>query len=211
MKLYIIFLIVIMVSGACAGETSNSKGSNMQVNTNTESIVLGGGCFWCIEAVFLSIEGVVSAESGYTGGTTQNPTYNEVCSGNTGHAEVVKITFNKDIISIEEIFGIFFTAHDPTTLNRQGADVGTQYRSAVFYTNDEQKSAATNYIKLLNEENVYSDPIVTEVSKLVTFYPAEEYHNDYYFNNKNQSYCRFVINPKLEKVKSKFSSKIKQR
>ena len=159
--------------------------------------IFGAGCFWCVEAIFSQLEGVNSVISGYCNGTTKNPTYESICSGNTGHAEVCKIDFNPDIITFEELLTVFFQTHDPTTLNRQGADVGTQYRSGIFYINEEQKNISEKFIKSISDN--FSNPIVTEVSKLDTFYEAENYHQDYYKNNTNAPYCRFVIKPKLDK------------
>ena len=161
--------------------------------------VFGAGCFWCVEAIFSQLEGVDSVVSGYCNGTTINPTYESICSGNTGHAEVCKISFNPDIISFEELLSVFFQTHDPTTLNRQGADAGTQYRSGIFYIDDSQKSTAENFIEKLIDQKIFKDPIVTEVTKLDIFYEAENYHQDYYKNNKNAPYCRAVIKPKLDK------------
>jgi methionine-S-sulfoxide reductase len=180
----------------------------MSDNSNIEVIVLGGGCFWCTEAVFQQIEGVVAVESGYTGGKTENPTYKQICTGTTGHAEVVKISYNPNIIKLEDIFNIFFATHDPTTLNRQGADVGTQYRSVVFYTNEVQKNLAEEYIDFLDSKKVFKDKIVTEVTPLGKYYKAEDYHQNYYNDNSNQSYCTFVILPKLEKLKNNFKNNI---
>ena len=165
-----------------------------------DSVILGGGCFWCVEALYDTLDGVVSVKSGYAGGSVANPTYREVCSGQTGHAEVVKISFDSSIISLEQVLDFFWEAHDPTTLNRQGADVGTQYRSIIFYENDEQKAAAETSLK--QAQPAFADPIVTEIVPLDTFYPAEDYHQDYYKNNKNAPYCRFVITPKLKKLES---------
>lgn len=174
---------------------------------NTHSIILGGGCFWCIEALFQGIPGVVSATSGYAGGELKNPSYRDVCNGTTGHAEVVKIEFNPDEIILKKILELFFLAHDPTTLNRQGADVGTQYRSIILYENDAQMILANQVITELNNSGAYKDPIVTEVVPLETFYPAEDYHQDYFKNNPEQSYCQIVIAPKLEKFKEVFKEK----
>ena len=159
--------------------------------------IFGAGCFWCVEAIFSQLEGVNSVTSGYCNGTTKNPTYESICSGNTGHAEVCKIDYNPDIITFEELLTVFFQTHDPTTLNRQGADVGTQYRSGIFYINEEQKKISEKFIKNISDN--FTNPIVTEVSKLDTFYEAENYHQDYYKNNTNAPYCRFVIKPKLDK------------
>lgn len=163
-----------------------------------ESIVLGGGCFWCLEAIFQKEKGVVSVVSGYAGGSLTNPSYEAVCSGNTGHAEVVKVEFDTEIVSLKRILELFFIAHDPTTLNRQGNDVGTQYRSIILYSNEKQKKIINEYIESIRGN--YDEDIVTEVVPLETFYEAEDFHKDYYLNNRNNSYCRFVIEPKLEKV-----------
>ena len=177
---------------------------------NLEKATLGGGCFWCTEAVFQEVNGVKSVTSGYTGGNAPGrPTYREVCSGLTGHAEVVQLTFDPDIISYEDILTIFMTSHDPTTLNRQGADVGTQYRSVIYYHDDAQKEMAHS---VLNKMAPYYDsPIVTEVSPISTFYEAEEMHQDYYRNNKTQGYCRVVIAPKLAKLRKQHADKLKNK
>ena len=169
----------------------------------------GNGCFWCTEAIFQELKGVKNVVPGYTGGTTKNPTYGEVVTGFTGHAEVIQLTYDPEIISYRELLEIFFYTHDPTTLNRQGNDVGTQYRSAIYYHDKEQELEAKKIIKQLEEENVYENKIVTEVTRMDVFYLAEDYHNDYYNNNKNQGYCRAVINPKLEKFTKKYKSKMK--
>jgi peptide-methionine (S)-S-oxide reductase len=176
---------------------------------NTEKITLGMGCFWCGEAVYSRIDGVMSVESGYTGGHVENPTYREVTQGTTGHAEVIQVTFNPDIISFSDILSIFWEMHNPTTLNRQGADVGTQYRSAIFYHTEAQKRIAEAQIELLTKEKYFDDPIVTEVTKFEKFCPAEDYHQDFYDNNKNNGYCRFVIEPKLKKLQKLFDDQIK--
>tara|TARA_X000001036_G_C20401288_1_gene692889 strand:+ start:239 stop:760 length:522 start_codon:yes stop_codon:yes gene_type:complete len=169
--------------------------------------IFGAGCFWCVEAIFSQLNGIYDVTSGYCNGTTINPTYESVCSGNTGHAEVCKVSFNPDIISFEELLNIFFQAHDPTTLNRQGADEGTQYRSGIFYVDDNQKSIAENFIKNLINEEIFKNPIVTEITKLDKFYKAENYHQNYYENNKNAPYCRVVIKPKLDKFFNKKNNK----
>jgi peptide-methionine (S)-S-oxide reductase len=170
----------------------------------TETIVLGGGCFWCLEAIFQRVKGVEQVVSGYAGGRIANPTYREVSSGLTGHAEVVKVTFNPEIISLERILEVFFKTHDPTTLNRQGADVGTQYRSVIFYGNEAQKKTAQKIINLLTSEKIWDNPILTELSPLSAFYKAEDYHQNYFDRNPNQGYCQFVIVPKLEKFRKLF-------
>lgn len=170
---------------------------------------VGGGCFWCTEAIFKEVEGVEKVVSGYTGGNAPGkPTYREVCSGLTGHAEVVQITFDSSIISYEEIITIFITTHDPTTLNRQGADVGTQYRSSIFYSNQQEKDVAIKVIETL--QPYFDNPIVTTLEELTIFYPAEEYHQDYYNQNKDQSYCSFVITPKLTKFRKIYADKLKK-
>ena len=170
----------------------------------TEVIVLGAGCFWCIEAVFSVLKGVKSTMPGYSGGTSPNPTYEEVCTGLTGHAEVVRVEFDPEVLRLKKIFDIFFMMHDPTSLNRQGADIGTQYRSVIFYTSDEQLKAADEYIAEL--QRTLSRRIVTEVRPLGRFYPAEGYHKDYFLKNPGQGYCSFVIKPKVEKISKYISS-----
>ncbi len=173
-----------------------------------ETITLGGGCFWCIEAVYKSLKGVETVTSGYSGGTLVNPTYREVCSGETGHAEVVQIVFDPQITSVEEILKVFFTVHDPTTLNRQGADAGTQYRSIIFYHSPDQKDIADQLISALNKAKVYGQPVVTKVEQFKRFYQAEDYHQEYYRLHKNEPYCRMVIQPKIEKFEKVFKDRI---
>lgn len=178
------------------------------MDKNIQIATVGGGCFWCTEAVFQELKGVESVVSGYSGGNAPgHPTYREICSGLTGHAEVIQITFNTDIISYEELLIIFMTTHDPTTLNRQGADKGTQYRSVIFYHDDAQKKIAEDVLKAM--ATYYEDPIVTELSPLEVFYKAEDYHQDYYKNNKEQGYCNFVITPKLVKLRKLYADKLK--
>lgn len=177
--------------------------------TKYESAVLAGGCFWCIETIFQDLKGVEMVESGYSGGATTNPTYKEVCEGNTGHAEVVRITFDPAVISYEQLLNVFFHIHNPTTLNKQGADVGTQYRSAVFYVNDKQKSDAEKVIADITASKLWDDPIVTEVTAFDKFYKAEDYHQDYYNNNPNQGYCSMVIAPKVKKFYKEFPHLLK--
>lgn len=171
---------------------------------------LGGGCFWCLEAVYKELQGVEQVVSGYAGGDVADPTYKQVCTGTTGHAEVVQLSYDPDVISYRELLEVFFAIHDPTTLNRQGADVGPQYRSAIFYHDEEQKQAAQEIIEELEEENVFADPIVTELSALDDFYRAEDYHQDYYEKNPNQGYCQVVIAPKLAKFRKTFAEKRKE-
>jgi len=174
-----------------------------------EKATLGGGCFWCTEAVYKNLKGVKEVWPGYSGGTVKNPSYEEVCTGNTGHAEVVQITYDPGVIPFSKILEVFFMTHDPTTLNRQGADVGTQYRSAVFFHNSEQKATARRIIERFEAEKVYDTPIVTEVTPFEAFYKAEDYHKNYFERNKNQPYCRFVVAPKVEKFKKIFRDELK--
>jgi peptide-methionine (S)-S-oxide reductase len=175
-----------------------------------EVATLAGGCFWCLEAAFSGLRGVERAESGYAGGSAPNPSYEAVCTGKTGHAEVVQITFDPQAISFNDLLHVFFTIHDPTTLNQQGGDVGTQYRSAVFYHSPAQRTETERVIAELTAEKVWDDPIVTEVKPLEKFYPAEEYHRDYYLRNPNQGYCRAVVAPKVAKVRKLYFDKLKQ-
>ena len=180
-----------------------------QMNSNYETAILGGGCFWCTEAVFLAVKGVISVTSGYSGGFIKNPTYKEVCNGTTGHAEVVKVTFDPSVIKYSEILNIFFNTHDPTTLNKQGGDVGTQYRSVIFYNDTQQKSEAEKIIKDLEASSKFSRPIVTAIEKLPNFYKAEDYHQNYFAKNPNEAYCNLVVRPKVEKFKKNYSEKLK--
>jgi peptide-methionine (S)-S-oxide reductase len=179
--------------------------------SNLETATLAAGCFWCVEAVLDDLNGVVDVVSGYAGGHTENPTYRQVCDGTTGHAEVAQIKFDPSIISFKEIFQVFFAVHDPTTMNRQGNDVGTQYRSAIFYHDDEQKRIAEEVIKEVTAEGVYDDPIVTEVVPFEKFWPAEDYHQEYFLNNPNQPYCQAVVAPKVAKFRKKFIDKLKKQ
>ena len=171
-----------------------------KINYNIEQATFGAGCFWCVEAVFQDIEGVLDVRAGYAGGTTENPTYDEVCSGRTGHAEVIQIDFDSSKVSYGELLDLFWVSHDPTTLNKQGADVGTQYRSAIYYHSDNQKLMAENSRDNANKIKLYSNPIITEISVLDIFYIAEDYHQNYYRLNKNAPYCQLVIRPKLDKL-----------
>ena len=174
---------------------------------NLETIYFGAGCFWCVEAIFQQVEGVIEVIPGYCGGFTKNPTYSEVCSGKSGHVEVAKITFDVNRVTLDHLLEVFWKTHDPTTLNRQGNDIGTQYRSAIFYENEAQKNTALKYKQKLIKNKFWENTIVTEILNIDTFYPAENYHHNYYENNKNQGYCKYVIQPKLEKYKKIFSSK----
>jgi peptide-methionine (S)-S-oxide reductase len=180
------------------------------MENNREIAVFGGGCFWCTEAVFAELRGVLSVMPGYAGGTKQNPTYEQVCTGTTGHAEVIHIEFNPQEIAFNDLLTVFFATHDPTTLNRQGADVGTQYRSAIFYTTPQQESDARAFIKKLTESDPNGKPVVTEVTPLDKFYPAEDYHRDYFKNNSNQPYCQVIIEPKVEKLQKQFGELLKK-
>jgi len=181
----------------------------MNVENNMEVATFAGGCFWCTEAVFTELKGVEKVISGYTGGMIKNPSYKEICTGTTGHAEAIQIIFDPKEIAFEDLLEVFFGTHDPTTLNRQGADVGTQYRSEIFYHSQEQKDKAEDYIKFIENEKLYNKPIVTKVSSAVVFYEAEEYHQDYYAENSQQGYCQMVIAPKLEKLRKYYKSKLK--
>ena len=175
---------------------------------NSETATLGGGCFWCLDAVFRELRGVSGVDSGYTGGHTTDPTYHEVCGGATGHAEVVRIEFDPDVISFRDILEVFFATHDPTTLNRQGADAGTQYRSAIFVHDATQRETAEDVVRELTDAGAFADPIVTEITDLGTYYPGEEYHQDYYRQNTAQGYCQVVISPKLAKFRQRFADRI---
>jgi peptide-methionine (S)-S-oxide reductase len=176
---------------------------------NLETATLAAGCFWCVEAIFDDLKGVEDVVSGYSGGHTENPTYKEVCSETTGHAEVVQIRFDPSELSFKELLQVFFTVHDPTTLNRQGGDIGTSYRSAVFYHSDEQKQIAEETIAEFNAEGIYDNPIVTQVAAFDKFWPAEDYHQEYFANNPNQPYCNAVVAPKVAKFRQKFISRLK--
>lgn len=179
------------------------------MNERLEKVVFAGGCFWCTEAVFQRLEGVSAVVSGYTGGHIKNPAYREVCSGRTGHAEGIEITFDPAVVSFETLLEVFFATHDPTTLNRQGNDVGTQYRSEIFYTTEQQRQQSQAFIQLLTDQKVFGSPIVTQVSELDVFYKAEEDHQDYYNQNTQQPYCQFLITPKIEKIKKFYADKLK--
>ncbi|VFJ12952.1 Peptide methionine sulfoxide reductase MsrA [Candidatus Nitrosocosmicus franklandus] len=189
----------------CSIVMSNSA----EISGDLEVVTLASGCFWCTEAVFKRIKGVVSAVPGYAGGSVNNPTYEQVCSGTTGHAEAVQVQFDPNIISLEQILEIFFYTHDPTTLNRQGNDVGTQYRSVIFYHSERQKDIAYKIKSDLDKKGIYANPIVTEITTFSNFYQAEDYHKDYYDNNRSAPYCNYVIDPKVNKLLTKFSTKLK--
>lgn len=203
---FIILAALLLVQTACY---SNQNKITMQetTNNNTDSAIFGAGCFWCVEAVFQRLNGVLKVESGYAGGHIKNPTYREICSGLTGHAEVIKITYDPTLVSFETLLQVFWQTHDPTTLNKQGADVGTQYRSAIFYLNPNQKELAEKYKQELNEAKVFNNDIVTEITAFTNYYPAEDYHQNYYNQNSDQPYCKFVIAPKLDKLEKIFKQK----
>lgn len=209
MKYFFIVLLVINFSFCSQKEIKNQQVMKSN-NVSLSKATFAGGCFWCTEAVFLEIEGVHQVVSGYIGGDTENPTYEEISTGETGHAEAIEITFDSNKVSYLDLLKIFFSTHDPTTLNRQGDDIGTQYRSEIFYHSAKQKDMATELIHYLNNNAVFADPIVTKVSAATTFYLAEESHQNYYERNKEQSYCTFVILPKLEKLKENFEPRLKK-
>ncbi len=209
-------LVIFIIAFVSCTVSAHKKVENKNKKQNTESMkgvalaTFGNGCFWCSEAIFEQLEGVIKVEAGYAGGTVKKPSYKEVCSGNTGHAEVIRIEYDPEKISYRELLEVFFSTHDPTTLNRQGADVGTQYRSVIFYHTDAQKKEAEKMIAQLEKEKVFDDKIVTEITPIHNYFVAENYHQDYYNNNKNQGYCRMVINPKLDKFVKKFKDKLKK-
>lgn len=198
-------ILILLCALSLNGFAQTKKASTL------ETITVGGGCYWCVEAVYENLNGVKSVVSGFSGGKFADPTYEEVCTGTTGHAEVVQITYDKNITGLNEIYKVFFTVHDPTTLNRQGADVGTQYRSVIFYKNEEQKKTAQSIIAELNKAKVYDNAIVTKLEPFTKFYKAEDYHQNYYANNKNQPYCKMVIQPKIEKFEKVFKDKLKKK
>lgn len=213
---YLLFLTPIVACGQKHSNANQSDNKHTQVfeedvnSIKLDTATFAAGCFWCVEAQFKLLDGVEDVISGYTGGHVENPTYAEVCTGTTGHAEACNILFNAQKISFDELLKAFFTAHDPTQLNKQGNDLGTQYRSAIFYHNEKQRKLAEYYIQQLNKEHAYPSEIVTEVSALTVFYPAENYHQDYYNNNQNKPYCKLVIQPKMDKFKKVFNDKLKK-
>jgi len=207
---------VLLIACAFAGCTANTQTRNnmsatlSKISENIDTATFGTGCFWCTEALFESLNGVVKVTSGYSGGEVPNPTYKQVCTGETGHAECVQVQYEPDKISYDELLEVFWQVHDPTTLNRQGADVGTQYRSVIFYHNQEQKKKAEQYKADLNKSGAFNNPVVTEIAPATTFYTAEDYHQEYYENNKNSNpYCAVVIRPKMEKFQKVFAKKLK--
>ena len=207
LRISLLFVALIFTN---PGHGQNKRAlSNMEKQPGMETATFGSGCFWCTEAIFLNVEGVGEVESGYEGGKVKNPTYKEVCSGLTGHAEVVRLTFNPSVVSYDQLLEIFWKTHDPTTPNQQGADIGTQYRSVIFYHDEQQKQKAEFYKKRLEEEKAFDKPVVTEISPATTFYKAEDYHQNYYNLNSSAPYCTYVIQPKLEKFKKAFNSILK--
>jgi peptide-methionine (S)-S-oxide reductase len=205
-------ILLLAALGSCAQKESKKTSpstNTQQISMNTDTITLGTGCFWCTEAVFQELEGVVSATSGYSGGHVANPTYEEVCAKTTGHAEVIQVVFDPTKISVDDLLEVFWQTHDPTTLNRQGNDVGPQYRSVIFYHNDEQRTKAEEYKAKLDKSGAWEKPIVTAVEPYKNFYKAEDYHQNYYKNNGSAPYCYFVIRPKVEKFEKVFKNKLK--
>ena len=214
--LFLFAAMSVITFGGCENKSNNIQSENKKDSgeilnmDNLEKATFGSGCFWCTEAIFENLKGVHSVVSGYAGGNVLNPTYEEVCTGTTGHAEVTQITYDPSVISYDELLEVFWKTHDPTTLNRQGNDVGPQYRSVIFYHDDEQKQLAEKYKAELDKSGAWDNPIVTEISPLTNYFPAEKYHQDYYNNNPNQGYCAFVIAPKLEKFRKVFKDKLKK-
>ena len=194
---------------SCTGKVNSKQKLKEDMSIGTDTITFGAGCFWCVEAVFQQVKGVTKVTSGYMGGKLKNPTYREVCSGLTGHAEVCQLVFDSKVVSVDKLLEIFWQTHDPTTLNRQGHDIGTQYRSAVFFHNEEQKTKATSWKKQLNDKKVFPNPIVTEITPASTFYPAEDYHQNYFQENGEEPYCQVVIKPKMDKFLKEFKSVLK--
>lgn len=207
-------LILMAIPGCKSGAQPTQKVMDMSekeiTSVKTDTATFGAGCFWCVEAVFQELDGVMSVSSGYMGGAVKNPTYKEVCTGQTGHAEVARIIYDPAKISFADLLEVFWKTHDPTTLNRQGADVGTQYRSVIFYHSEEQKTEAESYKKKLDESGAWDKPLVTEISPAEIFYEAEEYHQNYYTQNGEASYCQFVIRPKMDKFRKAFADKLKK-
>ncbi len=203
-------ILLILVAVISFSYKSNSQGINKDHTMNTKIATFGSGCFWCSEAIFNRLEGVENVEPGFSGGNLKDPSYQEVVTGKTGHAEVAQITYNPDIISFSTLLEVFWKTHDPTTLNRQGGDIGTQYRSVIFYHDKEQETLAKEYMSALDSENIWDNPIVTEIVPFVKFYSAEDYHNNYYKNNPTNSYCNFVVTPKVEKFEKVFKDRLKK-
>lgn len=214
MSFIAILLSYVFVTGSCTESTSQHISMNetkIPAGLKTDTATFATGCFWCTEAIFQELKGVLKVTSGYSGGTAVNPSYEEVCTGATGHAECLQIIYDPSVISYDELLEVFWESHDPTTLNRQGNDVGTQYRSAIFYRDDAQKQKAQHYKDELNKNGAYNKPIVTEVTAFTKFYPAEDYHQNYYNSHGSQPYCSFVIRPKVEKFEKVFKDKLKKK
>lgn len=212
MRNSITLFFILMSISACTQHSEMKAETKQKENQSMKSInkaTFGAGCFWCVEAIFQDLEGVEEVVSGYSGGQIKNPTYREICSGRTGHAEVIQISYNPEKISFDELLEVFWQTHDPTTLNKQGADEGTQYRSVVFYHNEDQRIKAEKYKINLNESGAFNKPVVTEIAAFTEFYPAEDYHQNYYKQNEDAPYCTYVIKPKMEKFKKVFQDKIK--
>ncbi len=222
LKIAVTLVTAIFFVNACGQNKTNSISEKMNEQQQSQADIkqtsdgtidtatFGAGCFWCVEAVFQRLDGVISIKSGYSGGQIKNPSYKEVCQGTTGHAEVCQIVFDKTKISFDELLEVFWKTHDPTTLNRQGNDFGTQYRSAIFYHHLEQKELAEKYKKEINDSKAYPNPIVTEISPIINYYPAEDYHQNYFNQNGSEGYCQYVIQPKVEKFEKIFKSKLKK-
>lgn len=207
---FLLGLVILPVGCILEGKSDDKTSGNTVIMTaNTDTVTFGAGCFWCVEAVFSELKGVQKVTSGYMGGVVKNPTYKEVCTGNTGHAEVCQLVYDPSVISFRELLEVFWQTHDPTTLNKQGADVGTQYRSAIFYHSAAQKEEAAKYKKALDESGAFPQPIVTEITAASQFYPAEDYHQEYYRNNSGEMYCQYVIRPKMDKFRKAFADKLK--
>lgn len=211
----VLVLFVMMTAlhfNSCAQKETNryiSEEETMGTETKIDTATFGAGCFWCVEAIFQQVRGVINAESGYSGGSVENPTYSEVCTGTTGHAEVCRVTYDPSVVTYRELLEVFWQTHDPTTLNRQGADVGSQYRSVIFYHNDEQLKQAEETKAKLTAEHIWENPVVTEIVPFRTFYKAEDYHQEYYDQNASQPYCSIVITPKIDKFRKVFKDKLK--
>lgn len=208
LKRYLFFFVLVGIYSCSAQENLSKKSVEMESNNRAEA-TFGAGCFWCVEACFADLNGVISVTSGYSGGHKKNPTYKEVCDGITGHAEIARVVYDPSIISYEELLEVFWFVHDPTTLNRQGNDVGTQYRSVIYFHDEAQRELAEKFKKKLNESGAYEKPVITEISPLINYYPAEDYHQNYFENNPNQPYCSSVVRPKVEKFRKVFSEKLK--
>ena len=206
---FFISILMTLLVLSCTGKVNSKQNLKQDMSVGTDTITFGAGCFWCVEAIFQQVKGVTKVTSGYMGGKLKNPTYREVCSGLTGHAEVCQLVFDSKVVSVDKLLEIFWQTHDPTTLNRQGHDMGTQYRSAVFFHNEEQKEKASKWKNQLNDKKVFPHPIVTEITHASIFYPAEDYHQNYFKENGEEPYCQVVIKPKMDKFLKEFKSVLK--